>query len=131
MDQKPNTNLRLPLFSWLFFLFLSSGISCYHNNFGSGKPVLIERVDQFISNAGSSKSVGTFILNAERSYQPRHLKSQFLQIKRLSQRLEKHVRIHLNNQPSLYNLINKNTTLLFRIRNLASASSDHLPDFIS
>lgn len=118
MKQRQNINLKLPIFSWLFFLFLSSGISYYHSNLQFGKPVLIERVDQL--NFNNKKGVAAFSLVTEKSSLYQKLRPQYLLIKLLSERLENYVHITLTRQTDLFRLILQNTILHFRSRNLAS-----------
>ncbi|MEO6686749.1 MAG: hypothetical protein ABIN24_12325 [Dyadobacter sp.] len=130
MKQKLNSNLKLPIFSWLFFLFLSSGVSYYHDNLQFGKPVQIERVDQLILNSAKKKNVTRFSVNSEKRL-PDRLNYQYLQKNLLSQKLEKYIHIYLNRQFSLFKSINQNTIPHFRSRDLAPHSSDDFPDFIS
>lgn len=131
MKQGQNINLKLPIFSWLFFLFLSSGISYYHSNLQFGKPVLVERVDQIISNFGKRDCVVKFSSLSEKSSLLRSLHSQYLQIKQLSKKLDRTVHLALSKQCSLFESISYNTILHFRSHNLASNSSDDFPDFLS
>ncbi|WP_159472240.1 hypothetical protein [Dyadobacter sp. 3J3] len=130
MKQKLNINLKLPIFSWLFFLFLSSGVS-YYDNLQFGKPVQIERVDQLIPNCGKKKAFAKFSISSKKSYFNQQQNFQFILINLLSLRLNNHAHILLNRQYSLFKPVSQNTIPLFRSRNLASTSSDDFPDFIS
>lgn len=131
MKQKQNISLKLPIFSWLFFLFLSSGISLYHSNLQFGKPVLIERVDQIIANSGRKKGILQFSVSLEKSSQFQQSNSQFLRIKLLARKMNSDVHIILNRQYSLFQPVIHNKILHLRSRNLASNSSDDFPDFLS
>lgn len=131
MKQRQNINLKLPIFSWLFFLFLSSGISYYNNNLQFGKRVQIERVDQLISNSYKKKSVAEFSVFSKKSTLHRRLNSQFLRTNLLSKRLNNYVHIVLNRQSFLFRLIIQNTVLHFESRNRTSNTFDDFPDFIS
>ncbi|SEJ46350.1 hypothetical protein SAMN04487995_4795 [Dyadobacter koreensis] len=129
MKQRQNFNLQLPIFSWLFFLFLSSGISYYHNNLQFGKPVQIERVDQLNSN--SRRKVVAFSVITQKSNLYQKLNSQYLLIKLLSDRLENSVQIILNRQTCLFQKLLQTTILHFRSLSQASNSSDDFPGSIS
>ena len=131
MKQRQNINLKLPIFSWLFFLFLSSGISFYHNTLQSGKPVLIERVDQLNLNSNNKRKVAAFSVVVKKSNLYQNLNSQYLLIKLLSERLKNSVQIILNRQTFLFQKLLQNTILHFRSFNQAYNSSDDFPDFIS
>ena len=129
MKQRQNINLQLPIFSWLFFLFLSSGISYYHNNLQFGKPVQIERIDQLNSN--NRRKVVAFSVITQKSNLYQKLNSQYLLIKLLSDRLENSVQIILNRQTCLFQKLLQTTILHFRSLSQASNSSDDLPGSIS
>ena len=129
MKQRQNINLQLPIFSWLFFLFLSSGISYYHNNLQFGKPVQIERIDQLNSN--NRRKVVAFLVITQKSNLYQKLNSQYLLIKLLSDRLENSVQIILNRQTCLFQKLLQTTILHFRSLSQASNSSDDFPDSIS
>ena len=129
MKQRQNINLQLPIFSWLFFLFLSSGISYYHNNLQFGKPVQIERIDQLNSN--NRRKVVAFLVITQKSNLYQKLNSQYLLIKLLSDRLENSVQIILNRQTCLSQKLLQTTILHFRSFSQASNSSDDLPGSIS
>jgi hypothetical protein len=124
MIQERHINLKIPIFSWLFFLFLSSGISHYHNNIQFGKQVQIERVDQLISNSSKKKSVAEFLTVSEKSILHQKLDLQFLQINLLSEKLDNYVRIALKRQICLFKEILQNLIIYLRSRNLAFNSSD-------
>lgn len=131
MKNKQLNGLKLPIFSWLFFLFLSSGISYYQSNLQFGKPVLVERVDQLVSNSGKTKDVAKFSVFSKKSNLSLQLNPQFLLIKLLSERLEISVQIILDRQTCLFQELLQNTTLHFQSLNQAYSSSDDLPDLIS
>ena len=131
MKQKQNINLKLPIFSWLFFLFLSSGVSYYHNNLQFGKPVLIERVDRLNLNSGKKKSFARFSIFSRKSRFYQQKNSHVLLINLLSQRLNNHIHILLHRQNRLFRLVFQNKMLHFRSRNLTFNTSDDFPDFIS
>lgn len=131
MKQRQNINRKLPIFSWLFFLFLSSGISHHNNNLQFGKPVLIERVDQLIPNSGKKKAFAKFSISSKKRYFNQQQNSQFILINLLSHRLNNHAHILLNRQYSLFKPVSQNTILHFRSRILTSNSSDDFPDFVS
>ena len=129
MKQRQNINLQLPIFSWLFFLFLSSGISYYHNNLQFGKPVQIERIDQLNSN--NRRKVVAFLVITQKSNLYQKLNPQFFLIKLLSERLENSVQTILNRQTCLFQKLLQTTILHFRSLSQASNSSDDLPGSIS
>ena len=131
MKQKRNINLKLPIFSWLFFLFLSSGISYYNNSLQLGKAVQIERVDQLNLNSNHKRSVAEFSLASKKNILYQKLDSQYFLINLLSERLENYVHITLNRQTCLFRLILQNTILHFQNRNQVYNSSDDFLDLIS
>ena len=131
MKQKRNLNLKLPILSWLFFLFLSSGISYYNNNLQFGKAVQIERVDQLNLNSNNKRSVAEFSLASKKNILYQKLDSQYFLINLLSERLENYVHITLNRQTCLFRLILQNLVLHLQSPKLGSNSSDDFSDFIS
>ena len=131
MKQKRNLNLKLPILSWLFFLFLSSGISYYNNSLQLGKAVQIERVDQLNLNSSNKRSVAEFSLASKKNILYQKLDSQYFLINLLSERLENYVHITLNRQTCLFRLILQNLVLHLQSPKLGSNSSDDFSDFIS
>lgn len=131
MKQRQNIDRKPPIFSWLFFLFLSSGISHHNNNLQFGKPVLIERVDQLIPNSGKKKAFAKFSIRTEKLGFFQKLNFQFLRLNLLSAKLENNVHNVLNKQFSLSKLVLRNIILHFRSPNLTSDSSVDFPDFLS
>jgi len=130
MTQVRYINLKIPIFSWLFFLFLSSGISFNHNNLQFAKPVQIERVDQLNSNY-NKRSVAQFSVATKKSNLYHSLNSQYFLLNLLSKRLQNYLHIAINRQTCLFHLLLKNSILLFQSHNLHSNSSDDFSDFIS
>jgi len=131
MKQKRNLNLKLPISSWLFFLFLSTGISFYNNNLQFGKPVQVERVDQLNLNSNHKRSVAEFSLASKKNILYQKLDSQYFLINLLSERLENYVHIALNRQTCLFRLILQNLVLHLQSPKLSYNSSDDFSDFIS
>ena len=131
MKQKRNLNLKLPISSWLFFLFLSSGISFYNNNLQFGKPVQIERVYQLNLNSSNKRSVAEFSIASKKNILYQKLDSQYFLINLLSERLENYVHIALNRQTCLFRLILQNLVLHLQSPKLSYNSSDDFSDFIS
>lgn len=130
MIQEQHINLKIPIFSWLFFLFLSSGISFYHNNLQFAKPVQIERVDQLNSNY-NKRRVAQFSVATKKSNLYHSLNSQYFLLNLLSKRLQNYLHITINRQTCLFHLLLKNSILLFRSHNLHSNFSNDFSDFIS
>ena len=130
MTQVRYINLKTPIFSWLFFLFLSSGISFNHNNLQFAKPVQIERVDQLNSNY-NKRRVAQFSVATKKSNLYHSLNSQYFLLNLLSERLQNYLHIAINRQTCLFYLLLKNSIFHFRSHNLHSNSSDDFSDFIS
>jgi hypothetical protein len=128
MTQVRYINLKIPIFSWLFFLFLSSGISYNHNNLQFGKPVQIERVDQLNSNY-NKRRVAQFSVATKKSNLYHSLNSQYFLLNLLSERLQNYLHIAINRQTCLFHLLLKNSILHFRSHNLHSNFSDDFSDF--
>ena len=131
MKQKRNINLKLPISSWLFFLFLSSVISFYNNSLQFGKPVQVERVDQLNLNSSNKRSVAEFSLASKKNILYQKLDSQYFLINLLSERLDNSVHIALNRQTCLFRLILQNLVLHLQSPKLSYNSSDDFSDFIS
>lgn len=131
MKQKQNIDFKLPIFSWLFFLFLSSGVSDHYSNLQFGKSVLTERVDQFSENLKGKKGVFKFSLSHKKSSSFHQSNSQFFSINQLSGKLDDFVQIVFKTQSRLLKQIPQNIIFHFRSRSLTSNTSDDFSDFIS
>lgn len=131
MKQNRQNRFKIPIFSWLFFLFLSAGNSCFEKNQYAGESVFIERVDLSILGSGQKNRIALYSPNLLQAQTIQLSEHYFLRINLLSQKLDRLVQIALSRQSSLSPFIPENIIPHFRSRSLVSDYSGDHSDLIS
>jgi len=116
-------SFKLPIFNWLFFLFLTSGISYVQHAYNT---VSVELIDSVSRTIDKKNNIAQYSCNTlkKTAYQKPHC--YLLQLNSLSRKLDNLVLVSLTN--SFEDILAQNTVSHFRSRTLTSGNSD---DFIS
>jgi hypothetical protein len=127
MKSNRQKGFTLPIFHWLLFLFLSSGIS-FQQSLSGEKPFFIGTVDPLTPNFGQNRRIAAYSKIKPKTFLVKRLNRYLFSINILSQNLQNQVEITLIQRSLLTAFLPQNKVLRFRSRNLSFKNSD---DFIS
>jgi hypothetical protein len=127
MESNRQKGFTLPIFHWLLFLFLSSGIS-FQQSLSGEKPFFIGTIDPLTPNLGQNRRIAAYATIKPKTFLVKSLNLYLLSINNLSQNLKSRVEITLIRRSLLTAFLPQNTVLRFRSRNLSLKNAD---DFIS